>query len=120
MNTKRLAEEIAAKLGQMLGTVQLAAVRSVYISGSYCRGDWLDRSSDLDVNIVLRDTAQSVQDKDIQWIQSSIEKGKAGRNFPSQCPGGVDLGLISEKYIPKNTGRGPHSLALFPVFHHHV
>jgi hypothetical protein len=127
MNTKRLAEEIAANLGQMLGTVQLAAVRSVYISGSYCRGDWLDHSSDLDVNIVLRDTAQSVQDKDIQWIQSSIEKGKAGRNFPSQCPGGVDLGLISEKYIPKTQAEAsipspysPFSTTMFDLKAYHL
>lgn len=127
MYTKKLADEITANLRQMLGTVQLGGVRSVYVSGSYCRGDWLDNSSDLDINIVLRDTAQSIQDKDIHWIRSAIEEGKAGRDFPAQCPGGVDLGLISEKHIPKTREEAsipspysPFSTVMFDLQAHHL
>ena len=49
MSTKQLADLIVSGLEAALRHASLPSIRSIYIYGSYCRGDWLDCSSDLDV-----------------------------------------------------------------------
>lgn len=55
MDTKQIAGEIVS--GLALSHADLPAVRSVFVFGSYCRGDWLDSSSDLDITVILRDNS---------------------------------------------------------------
>ena len=40
------------RLRHELPGMELEGVRSVFVSGSYVRGDWLDGRSDLDVGLV--------------------------------------------------------------------
>lgn len=85
--TKPTANQVVTALSSGLATsstADLPTIRSVYLSGSYVRGDWLESSSDLNVQILFRDTASP---SDLTRIKSFAE---AAGSFASQCPGGVD------------------------------
>lgn len=68
MNTKQIAGEIVSGLSDSLSHADLPTVRSVFVFGSYCRGDWLDSSSDLDITVILRDVPPAAREHDLQWI----------------------------------------------------
>ena len=91
-STKPVADKIVGALKAGLATVsseELPTVRSVYLSGSYVRGDWLDASSDLDVTILYRppEEVRSHSPEDLARIQAFA---RCLEPFPSQCPGGID------------------------------
>lgn len=125
MNTKQIASEIVSGLSAYLSNADLPAVRSVFVSGSYCRGDWLDSSSDLDITVIL--TMSAEKERDLQQIRSVIVSMMDGRPFPSQCPDGVDLGIITEDLIPKTQAEAskpspypPFSINMFDLKAHHI
>ena len=127
MNTKQIASEIVSGLSGCLSHADLPAVLSVFVSGSYCRGDWLDRSSDLDITVILRDTPSSAKEHDLQHIRSAISSITGGRPFPSQCPEGVDFGIVTEDLIPKTRAEAsvpspypPFSINMFDLRAHHI
>lgn len=127
MGTKKLAETIVNGLQDALSCANLPAIRSVYVSGSYCRGDWLDRSSDLDVGVIIRDVDDSLIEQDIQWLQKVLEELKGNVAFPSHCPGGIDFSTSPESALPKSREEAavpaPYSLfstTMFDLYAHHI
>ena len=55
-DTHLLAEKLVGGLKQALDQTRptdLLSIRSIYLSGSYPRGDWLDSSSDLDITMTI-------------------------------------------------------------------
>ena len=126
MNTKQIASKIVSGLSAYLSNADLPAVRSVFVSGSYCRGDWLDSSSDLDITVILRDTQPAAKERDLQQIRSAIASITDGRPFPSQCPDGVDFGIVSDDLIPKTQAEArmpspypPFSINMFDLKAYH-
>ena len=127
MGTLKLAEAIVNGLQDALSHAYLPAIRSVYLSGSYCRGDWLDCSSDLDVGVIIRGADNSLIERDIQWLQNTLEELKGTRAFPSHCPGGIDFSTSPESALPKTqeeaTVPAPYSLfstTMFDLYAHHI
>lgn len=127
MNTKQIANEIVSGMSGYLSHADLPAVRSVFVSGSYCRGDWLDSSSDLDITVILHCTQPAAKEHDLQQIRSVIASIMDGRPFPSQCPGGVDFGVVTEDLIPKTRDEAsmpspypPFSINMFDLKAHHI
>ena len=81
MSTKQLADLIVSGLEAALRHASLPSIRSIYIYGSYCRGDWLDCSSDLDVGVITSETDDSGAERDILWLRDTLDRLK-GEAFP--------------------------------------
>jgi hypothetical protein len=115
--TKLNADQVVAALStglEFMDAAELPSIRSVYLTGSYVRGDWLDSSSDLDVQILFRDT---LSHSDLNRIKSFT--AEAG-SFASQCPGGVDWSIQPNISTTLEEARqiGPflyHSIFLFDL-----
>lgn len=128
MNTKQIADEIVTGLTDTLSKANLPGTRSVFVSGSYCRGDWLDSSSDLDVAVLLRgEAAPAEREQDMDLVRSAIGSIMGSRPFPSQCPGGVDLCVISDDLLPKTREEAgipspypPFSVTMFDLKAHSI
>ena len=93
--TKLIADRVVAALSTGLSKVStddLTTIRSVYLVGSYVRGDWLDACSDLDVEILYRNVQSSSADRaaDINRIKALTQPALPPDGFASQCPGGID------------------------------
>ena len=91
--TRALAEEVAQGLHNWLASVapkDLPGIRSVFLNGSFMRGDWLDSNSDLDIGLVHSDTS-SVEEPLWNRLEGCGRQLLAGRPFPSHTPGGLDL-----------------------------
>jgi hypothetical protein len=99
-STKEIADNIVDTLKNELMGKNLPSFKCVYISGSYCRGDWLDNCSDLDVGIIYSDNSKSKQN-DLDEIHRIIEKAKRGKILYSHTPGGIDYSFSENKHIPK-------------------
>jgi tRNA nucleotidyltransferase (CCA-adding enzyme) len=101
--TKVTADAIVAHLKKRPSETaleELPAVRSVFLSGSYVRGDWLDSSSDLDINILFHSDTGTEQraSTDFGTIRSFVAELGAGAVFSSQWLGGIDWG--THPYVP--------------------
>ena len=79
-----VARRCIEHLRRELSGVELEGVRSVFVSGSYVRGDWLDGRSDLDIGLVT-DCDWERGFADVQRVVSDVV-GEDG--FVSPCPGG--------------------------------
>ncbi|MCL2519271.1 MAG: hypothetical protein FWF15_11980 [Oscillospiraceae bacterium] len=90
-NTKLLADKIVDALSNRLQNIELPSIKSIYVCGSYCRGDWLNCSSDLDIHMIINDSGA-----DLEYIKSIVDD-----DFPSHCPGGVEYGVSHISHIPK-------------------
>ena len=63
------------------------------------RGDWLDSSSDLDVNLLYKEGASSALfEADVAALKACLRVNGAPTAFPSQCPGGIDWSF--QAFIP--------------------
>ena len=95
--TKEIAQEIVEGLRGELSGCDLPTIRSIFVAGSYVRGDWLDGSSDLDLNILLVPGFQGSVEGDAGYgrVRSIARRILGGRSFPSQCPGGIDWSIHS-------------------------
>ncbi len=123
-NTHLLAEKLVGGLKQALDQTRptdLLSIRSIYLTGSYIRGDWLDSSSDLDITILCADEQNSVIfEKDFAFLRSLAQRILDGAFFPSQCPGGIDWSIQSSIPITPSEASviGPypyHSIFLFDL-----
>jgi predicted nucleotidyltransferase len=101
INTKLLADKIVNALVNSLRSHELHAFKSIYVSGSYCRGDWLNSSSDLDIHMINNDSGTEYRNADLDYIKSIISEVLDGQDFPSHCPGGIDYGFNNISNIPK-------------------
>ncbi len=126
MSTKQLADLIVSGLEAALRHASLPSIRSIYIYGSYCRGDWLDCSSDLDVGVITSETDDSGAERDILWLRDTLDRLK-GEAFPSHCPGGIDLSRSPESAVPRTLEEAaipapyaPFSTTLFDLRAHHL
>lgn len=126
MSTKQLADSIVRGLEAALRHASLPSIRSVYISGSYCRGDWLDCSSDLDVGVITSETGASSAEQDILWLRNTLDRLK-GETFPSHCPGGIDFSRSPETAVPSTPEEAaipspyaPFSTTMFDLRAHHL
>jgi predicted nucleotidyltransferase len=100
-HTKEIADTIVNKLQNALAKFSLPSMKCIYISGSYCRGDFLNNSSDLDVNFIFSDN-NGTKDNDLKTINNIVEKAKGTKILYSHCPGGIDYGYNEYSYIPKS------------------
>ena len=101
VNTKLLADKIVRALINRLKNCELPAFKSIYIAGSYCRGDWLNSSSDLDIHMINSDNATEHKENNLNCIKSIVSETLNGQAFPSHCPGGVEYGFSNILNIPK-------------------
>jgi hypothetical protein len=99
-NTKEVADNIVKVLSNELEKIDLPSLKCIYILGSYCRGDWLNNCSDLDIHMIYSDNNNTRQN-DINRIYEIIEKTKGTRTIYSHCPGGIDYGFNEYFNIPK-------------------
>jgi len=100
-NTKILADKIVDILIERLRGCTLSAFKSIYICGSYCRGDWLNSSSDLDLHMIENEGNEVQKENDLNHIQSIVMDALDGQDFPSHCPGGIEYGFSQIANIPK-------------------
>ena len=100
-NTKLLADKIVNSLTTRLSNVHLPAFKSVYICGSYSRGDWLNCSSDLDIHMIYNDCGAEKKELDLEHIKSIVSESIDGQNFFSHTPDGIDYGFSYISNIPK-------------------
>ena len=77
----------------------LEGVHSVFVSGSYVRGDWLDGRSYLDIGLVT-DCRWERGFADVRRVVSDVV-GEDG--FDSHEEGGVDWNLIDAALLPRTT-----------------
>jgi len=95
-HTRVLADKIVDTLINRLRNTELPSIKSIYVCGSYCRGDWLNCSSDLDIHMIINDSGA-----DLEYIKSIVNEALNGEEFPSHCPYGVDYGFNNIIHIPK-------------------
>jgi hypothetical protein len=93
--TRLIADRVVDSLSAGLASVRmdmLPTIRSVYLGGSYVRGDWLDASSDLDVEILYRraQSSETSRAADLSRIKAIAQAALPPQGFASQCPGGID------------------------------
>lgn len=106
-STRQIASEIVQAIAERLPTVGsgvLDGIRSVYVCGSFVRGDWLERSSDLDLNVLFRPGDYEVEETPFglrylvapechpgyALLQATATEALGGEEFYSSCPGGID------------------------------
>lgn len=102
VNTKILADNIVDSLITKLHSCTLPAFKSIYITGSYCRGDWLNNNSDLDIHMIHNDDNAIYREDNHEHVKSIVSEALCGRDFPSHCPGGIDYGFNNVANIPKS------------------
>jgi hypothetical protein len=102
-NTKLLADKVVHALETKLSANELLSFKSIYITGSYCRGDWLNCSSDLDIHMIINNNGIEYKEMDFEYVQSIVVDVLDNHPFPSHCPGGIDYGFSSIDNIPKTT-----------------
>ena len=101
------------RLQAELPGMELGGVHSVFVSGSYVRGDWLDGRSDLDIGLVTdRDWEGGFAD-----VQRVVSEAVGEDGFESHEEGGVDWNLIAAASLPRTTQRAIDSpYPYFSVF----
>ncbi len=89
-------------------SADLDSIFSVYVSGSYVRGDFLESNSDLDLSVVFRPGGDRLlrEDPSYKLVQSEVQGIIGGRSFHSHTPGGVDWEAIRWDWLP-TPKRGP-------------
>lgn len=105
MSTYETAKQIVKNIKTCLdnlGQVQFPSVRSIFLTGSFVRGDWLDSSSDLDVNILYKEGASSATfEADVTSLKACLRAKGVLATFPSQCPGGIDWSF--QPFVPESS-----------------
>ena len=105
-DTYKVAEKIVGFLQEILNKrdLKLPSVRNVYITGSFIRGDWLNMSSDLDIQILFKkESPDIVRKNDLLKLQSAVAEKFGSPPFPSQAMSseyGIDYG--TNDYLPQS------------------
>ncbi len=99
INTYNIATEIVAFLKSSFKSnlYNIPSIKNVYITGSYVRNDWLNMSSDLDIQILFyKDSKKDIRKHDITILQNSVCDTFGDIPFPSQAmdaPFGLDWSI---------------------------
>lgn len=94
-----IARGCIERLQAELPGMELGGVHSVFVSGSYVRGDWLDGRSDLDIGLVTDgDWERTFADLQRMVVDAAGEDG-----FDSHEEGGIDWNLIARASLPRTT-----------------
>ena len=94
-----VARECIERLQAELPGMELGGVRSVFVNGSYVRGDWLDGRSDLDIGLVT----ESGWERAFADVQRMVSAAVGEDRFDSHEEGGVDWNLIAAASLPRTT-----------------
>jgi hypothetical protein len=98
---KNIVDFFQCKL-QFKNSEDLPSIRSIFITGSFIRGDWLNMSSDLDINFLfLKDCDKEQANKDFDFLTNMVATEFVNPPFSSQAmsaPFGLDLS--KHYYIP--------------------
>ena len=98
-HTREVARACVQHLRHELPGVQPRGVRSVFVNGSYVRGDWLDGRSDLDIGLVT----ESGWESGFAEVERLVSEAIAGARFDAHIEGGVDWNLIGRAVLPRTT-----------------
>jgi hypothetical protein len=107
-STYAIAQDVVSRLETLRDErdpAVLRAIRTVFIAGSFIRGDWLEHCSDLDIGVVFKEGIGHVEETPFglryisdadsndcyQHITGAIAEAVGDREFYSQVPGGVDI-----------------------------
>ena len=127
INTKDIADEIVSGLQFELKKHSLPSFKSIYILGSYCRGDWLNCSSDLDIHTIYNDESMATKNKDFALLKHIVDDILNNREFPSHCPGGIEYGFNRFQDVPKTyesacipSPYAPFSICMFDLKENHI
>ena len=99
-NTRKIAEKIVETLENELLRINIPSIKCIYISGSFCRGDWLNSSSDLDIHMIFSENIETKQN-DLAKIYEIVENSNDLKTFYSHTPGGIDFGFNDITNVPK-------------------
>lgn len=101
-DTHRIADHIVFDMSRRLadvGPVQLPTIRSVFIVGSWARGDWLNSLSDLDIKVLYHPHSDhAAKCRDLTQLKDASFGGAPQPEFASRRPGGIHWG--TETWIP--------------------
>ena len=97
--TQAVAKACVEHLRRELPSVRPRGVRSVFVNGSYVRGDWLDGRSDLDIGLVTESSWES----GFAEVTRLVSEATAGAIFAAHVDGGVDWNLIDRAALPRTT-----------------
>lgn len=106
-NTYNKAKEIVESLQSIFldDKNDFSSIRNVFITGSFVRGDWLNMSSDLDIQVLFyQNSLPDIQEKEIFKLQKIIEYKFGNPPFPSHAmytQFGLDWSL--NDYLPYDT-----------------
>ena len=95
--TRVVANACVEYLRRELPGVQPCGVLSVFVNGSYARGDWLDGRSDLDIGLVT----ESGWESGVAEVKRLASEAVAGAAFAAHVEGGVDWNLIDRAALPR-------------------
>lgn len=84
--TREVARACVEHLRRELPRIRLRGIRCVFVNGSYVRGDWLDRRSDLDIGMVT----ESGWESGFAELERLASEAIAGAIFAAHVDGGVD------------------------------
>ncbi len=102
MNTKAVADKIVQRLQDSLSNCKFESIKSVYVCGSYCRGDWLNHSSDLDIHTIYDPSNETDSETEKQELIALIESAKGNGKFFAHCPDGVEVGFNFTTHVPRS------------------
>ncbi|MCL2774246.1 MAG: hypothetical protein FWD71_12975 [Oscillospiraceae bacterium] len=100
VNTKILADSVVEKLSAELKKYNLSYFKSIYVCGSYCRGDWLNSNSDLDIHTICDDNQSDLREENFGLLKSLVDEALRGRDFPAHSES-IEYGFSSLENIPK-------------------
>ncbi len=103
--TREVARACVEHLRCELPSVRPRGVRSVFVNGSYARGDWLDGRSDLDIGLVTATGWES----GFAEVKRLASEAIAGVGFDAHVTGGVDWNLIDRDALPRTTSQAVDS-----------
>ena len=137
IETREIATDVVSALKQDLPAEtdeSMKDIRSLFVSGSYVRGDWLERNSDIDISVVFHSGIGNVIETDfgVRYISNQndfegykriwqiITSAIGDREFYSQVPGGVDImaypeGPESVEFIRELKGPRQFNVFLFDL-----
>ena len=103
--TKEVARACVEHLRRELPSVRPRGVRSVFVNGSYVRGDWLDGRSDLDIGLVTENGWES----GLAAVKRLASEAITAAGFDAHAEGGVDWNLIDRDALPRTTSQAVDS-----------
>lgn len=118
-NTRKTADHLVSALAAKLADMtpqDLPSIRSVYVMGSWVRGDWLNCLSDLDLHLLLwPDSTEAQREQDLAELKA-VAKGICPGGFAAHYPGGIDWGWDTHVPTTESQVRTPCGNPFYGVF----